>query len=96
MNPFSRKESELDEPIDKLLEELRAYDPNSPEFACAMTHLQTLTEMRANERKWTVSPEALVNGAVTLMGIGIVVLFEREGVITSKAMTIIPWKKSSN
>jgi hypothetical protein len=84
-----KRDSELDEPIDKLLEELRAYDPNSTEFAAAMEHLETLTKMRAEEHRFPVSPETMALVVGNLVGILIIVGYEQKHVVTSKAMTML-------
>lgn len=93
---FQKQESKLDEPIDKVLDELREHDPESPEFATNLTNLERLTNLKAEESKRRVSPDTMAIVAGNLLGILIVIKYEQFHVVTSKAMGMLLRTKSSS
>ena len=87
---WEAKESIYDEPIEKILEELRQQDPDSDEFRTALAHLSKLTEMKANTRwKMKISPDTLAIVLGNLIGIMIIVAYEEKHAITSKGLNFI-------
>lgn len=86
---FKKHPSKLDEPIDKLLEEMRIYDPNSEEYKAALDSLQKLMEMRSEERRPKFSYDVLLQSGTYLFGILLIVGYEQKHVVTSKALTLL-------
>jgi hypothetical protein len=75
----------LDEPIEKVLEELRVHDPNTKEFAANLTYLERLTELKAEtRRKMRISPDTLVTTGGTLLGILLIIAYEQKHAMVSK------------
>lgn len=84
-NPRNKKPNALNEPIDKVLEELRQHDPNSQEFDTNLTNLERLTKLKASTKwKMKVSPDTLVTAGATLLGILIIVGYEQKHAMVSK------------
>lgn len=82
---WEREPNVLDEPIEKVLEELRVHDPNSKEWATNLTNLERLQELKAApRRKVRVSPDTIVTSVATLLGIGIIVAYEQKHAMVSK------------
>lgn len=80
-----KKPSVYDEPIEKVLEELRQYGPDTPEYPKMMKHLNKLTKMKAEEGRQRVSSDTVLLVLGNLAGILIIVAYERMHVMTSKA-----------
>lgn len=84
---FKRKKSQLDEIIEELQSEiLNVLDPQSDEYEKAVHNLETLYQIKRDRE---VSKEAVLGAGSNLMGILAVLNFERIGVITSKAFTLV-------
>lgn len=79
------KSDAIDEPIDKVLNELKEYDPESEEFATQLSFLERLTKIKNVERRDRVSPDTIAIVAGNLLGILIIVMYEQKHVMTSKA-----------
>lgn len=87
---WEQKKSIYDEPIERVLEELREQDPTSDEFRSAIAHLNKLTELKASTRwKMKVSPDTLAIVVGNLIGIGIIVMYEERHAMTSKGMNFV-------
>lgn len=84
-----RKPSIVDEAIGKVLTEMRQYDLETDEYKVAIDNLERLMKMRTEERRNRISPDTILIVAGNLLGILIMVGYERTHVMTSKAMTFV-------
>ena len=84
-----RKPSIVDEAIGKVLTEMRQYGLDAPEYREAIEYLDRLMKMRTEERRNRISPDTILIVAGNLLGILIIVGYERGHVMTSKAMTFV-------
>jgi len=82
------KPSTLDEPIDKVLEELRQHDPESPEFATNLTNLERLMSLKKDNKR-RVSPDTIwwVGGNFALGGL--VLLVENRHIFNTKVLGLM-------
>lgn len=80
-----KKTSIYDEPIDKVLEGMRTYGVEDPEFTKLLDQLERLTRMKAEKANKPVSNDTLAIVAGNLMGILIMVAYEQKHVVTSNA-----------
>lgn len=74
----------LDEQIDAVLQEMKQAGVLSEEYTKLMVHLETLTGMKAKERRQPVSGDTLALIAGNLLGILLIVAYEQKHVMTSK------------
>jgi hypothetical protein len=86
---FKKQPSQLNEAIDKLLEEMRLYDPTTPEYQAALEGLGKLLEMRREEQRPLFSYDTLISSGATLLGIAFIVGYEQKHVVTSKALMLL-------
>ena len=89
---FSKKakeKTELDKAIDSVLEEMSALTADSEEYAKDVKQLAELYKIRAGERREQVSINTVLSVGGSLLGIGMIILFERNNVVTSKALSFI-------
>jgi hypothetical protein len=87
---WKNEPNELDEPIAKVLEELRQQDPNSKEFSTNISYLERLTNLKVEVRlKRRISPDTLMIVAGNLLGILIIVAYEQNHAMTSKGLNYI-------
>lgn len=87
---FSRNEHITNEPIEKVLEELRQHDPNSEEFANNLSYLERLTKLKNEARsKFRPSPDTIVAVAGNLLCVLAIVAYEQKHAMNSKGMSFI-------
>lgn len=91
-NPFKtdEKPSVIEPVIDKLISEMSGYDASDEDYSTMAANLKTLMEAKAVEpRKPRVSPEtwAIIGG--NLAGIVAILAFEKNGIITSRAFSLV-------
>lgn len=91
LNKFRKEVASIyDEPITKVLEELREQPVESKEYEAAMRHLETLHKLKAEKVRKPVSADTMWQVAGTLAGILAIVAYEQKHVITTKAIGFIP------
>jgi hypothetical protein len=79
----------LDIAIADLLAELKSLETESPEFATAVGHINTLYELKLKDKPDRVSRDVLATVAANLAGIVLIVGYERLNVMTSKALSLL-------
>lgn len=76
--------------IERLLLDLSRYHPTDEEYEKALTALERVSKLEADEKKRErVSPDTKWQVAGSLLGVLMIVTYERSHVITSKALTML-------
>lgn len=83
----------IDEEIERLSNQLKSINPVDDDYIVVAERLKILCEAREKKNSSDISSEAILSAAVSLIGLLVVLNFEKTGVITSKAFTLIGWKK---
>lgn len=91
---FKRRESILDEPIDKILIEMKTYSPDTKEYQAAIEHLDRLMKLKAEERKFKISWDTVAIVAGGLLQVLVIVAYEQKHVMTSKGLGFVIKAKS--
>jgi hypothetical protein len=91
---FGRKSKvvavKLDEVIERITQEMDKVGPYSPEYPKLIGHLQRIVTLRNQERgDRRISPDVVITAVANLLGIGIIVAYERMHVMTSKAVGFV-------
>lgn len=87
---WEEKPSIFDEPIEKVMDEMRTYGPGTPEFDANLSHLERLSALKEKTKSiMRVSPDTLALIAGNLIGIGIIVFVEQSRPMTSKGLNYI-------
>jgi hypothetical protein len=81
-NPF-KKNSKIDEELERLAKELELCDPCSDEYITRIDCIERLTKTKGEKR--FISPDTIVVGVFSLIQIGIILNHEKLDNITSKA-----------
>lgn len=85
---------QLDEVITNLIASLEGTSEDTSEYAKQVASLQTLMELRNADksvaRQFPVNPDVLASAAANLVGIVMILQWERVNVLTSKAITLLP------
>jgi hypothetical protein len=80
----------LDAAISDVLVEMNGLNSDSEEYAAAADQLVKLMKLKKEiTPTWRPSPDALVGAAGSILGILLILNFERAGVVTSKALTFV-------
>lgn len=90
-----RRQSKLDEPIDRVLAELDEHGPDSPDYEKLLGHLERLKKMRIEESPLPSGDTwAVVLG--NLVGILTIVAYEQKHVMVSKSLALLLRSKHTN
>ena len=86
---WDKGDSIYDEPITKVLQEMREQPVDTKEYNDAMRHFETLMKLKADERRKPVSTDAVVGVVGSLLGILTIVAYEQKHVFNSKGIGFI-------
>jgi hypothetical protein len=93
-NPKEDPPHDLDETITNLISEFAGLDAGSAEQTAAAVSLKVLMELRAADKlaakKPVMSPDMIAAIAANLLGIGLILGFEKANVITTKSLSLLP------
>ena len=86
---FNRKKkpSKLDEAIDEVFSEMSGFTSDAPEYDLMTSQLERLYAIRQQEKPRRVQPDTWAVIGSNIVGILIIVGYERTHVITSKALS---------
>lgn len=90
----TRTQKSLDSEIDRLTGILSCMSPVDPDYAKISDNLKVLCEAREKKDPGVVSNEMLIGVAANVVGLLLILNFERTGVITSKALSFL-WRGKS-
>jgi hypothetical protein len=79
----------LDEEIERLIQRLKNEDPSTKEYAIISDNLRVLCESREKKNPGLIYTDTLLSIGANLIGLILILNFERTGVITSKAMSFL-------
>ena len=91
--PFSQPESEYDKQIRRVIRELETSEPGSDQYGKLLDRLQKLQKMRAEDRPDRPSADTLAQVSANLIGMLLIIQYERVHVISTKALGFIPRTK---
>lgn len=85
------KRTELQKEYDDAVKLLKAEIPGTDAYKEQLEIVERINKMIMDQedRKKKISPDVIVNGAVSLIGIGSILCKERVGVIASKALAFV-------
>ena len=90
MKRFELKtKSVIDEPITAVLNDMNTYGPDSEEYSQLVDHLDRLIRLKQEEKRSRVSPDTMAIVAGNLLGILIIVAYEHNHVMASKATNFV-------
>jgi hypothetical protein len=86
---FKSKRSALDEQIDRINVQLATVNPGTQDYDEMFGRLERAIRLKKEERSNRVSPDTIVMVAGNLLGIGIIVGYERFQVMGSRALGLL-------
>lgn len=91
LKKFTRKDkrTNLEKEIDSVLEKMSGYQPDSSEYKIMSENLERLYKAKINERIRNVSPDTMAIIIGNLLGIVLILGYEKANVITSKALGFV-------
>jgi len=84
----------MDKEIERLVEKLSNMSPVSEDYEPISARIKTLCEARSMKNDRAISAEVIVGAAVNILGMLIIMNFEKTNVITTKAFGML-WNKKS-
>lgn len=82
-----RKRDEIDEEIDSILECMRKLNPTEEKYSVLLERLIKLKGLKAEKQK--IKPDTVLLVAGNIVGLLLILNFERLNIITSKALSFI-------
>ena len=79
----------IDESIKHLVDQMELEAPDSDEYRKIAENVKILQEAKAQDKPF-ISGDTILNGLATVGGIVLILNFEKLGVVTSKAITLLP------
>jgi len=83
------KRTNLEKEIDAVLECMSEEGPSSVKYAAMARNLETLYEAKKNEKDHKISPDTMAVIVGNLLGIVLILTYEKANVITSKALGFV-------
>lgn len=84
-----KEKTGLEQAIDDILFEMKGKDADSDEFAAMVARLDTLYKLKEIDKPKRVSADTLATITGNLVGIALIVGYERSNVMTSKALSFL-------
>lgn len=85
----SDKPASLQDLIDLVQTQMLVEGADSDQFQVMREQLESLYEMKKSDKSSRVSPDALLAVAGNLLGIGLILQYERLHIVTSKALGFV-------
>ena len=83
------KRSNLEKEIDNVLGHMSELDPDSKEYSAMASNLERLFSAKSKEKDRKISPDTLAVIAGNLLGIGLILTYEKVNVIATKALGFV-------
>ena len=85
----TRNQKLTDEVISELLEEMKSLNGDDEAYSTMAKNLEILRRSQSFEARSTVSGDAILMVSANIVGILLILYFEKENVITSKAFSFV-------
>lgn len=90
MNRKAEPKSKVDDAIDQVLSEMAGYDADTEPYARLVDQLDKLYKIKSSEKDQDrVSKDTLVAVGANLLGIALILGYERAHVVASKALSFV-------
>lgn len=89
INKAPMEKSLLDEAIDDIFREMSVMNADSKEYARMVKQLEKLYKLREGKKTENMSKDTMAIVIGNLLGIGMIVGYERMNVVTSKALNLL-------
>ena len=88
---FTKKDKRtlLEKEIESVLCNMSTYPPDSEEYGIMSENLERLYKAKSNEKERRVSPDTIAIIAGNLLGIALILGYEKANIITTKAFSHI-------
>ena len=79
----------LNDEIERVLHELQKHDIRGNEYSKTINYLEKLYRVRGESSPRPIDPNIVVSAVTSILGIVMILSYERLGIITSKAMSLV-------
>jgi len=84
-----KEQSKLDQLIDCMENELLKVQEGTEQYENLLASYERLVKMKSEKRRWKVSPDTVAQIAGSILGIVLILGFERANILTSKALSFV-------
>lgn len=92
MNLFTRpnsNEANLQDEINSILETMASEEPNTPKYTMEAENLEKVCQAKSYEHNSKVDVNTVISVAGSLVGIILILNYEKLGIVTSKALSFV-------
>lgn len=96
-NKTEQTPDSLQEAINNLYSELAGHDANTEEYDSITDQIVKLMELQnklQTSKSWKPSPDAMIGAASSILGIVLILNYEKLGIVTTKAINFVRQTKS--
>jgi hypothetical protein len=86
---YREGKSQLEVSLEVAHVSLQHLDPNSDEYGVVLDRIARLEKMRDAKRRPSISPDTIVMAATNLLGILLILNYERTEIVTTKALGFV-------
>lgn len=83
------KQTNLEKEIDSVINKMSEYKPNTDEYTAITDNLEKLYKAKSYERDRNISPDTIAIIAGNLLGILLILGYEKANIITTKALGFV-------
>ena len=87
--PKKVEDVRLEDAIIRILDDMEKVDPSTDEYATLLTQVERFYNLRTTQISKAVSPDVMATVLANLMGILVIVAYERTHVFASKAQNFV-------
>jgi len=86
---FKKEPTKLDDAMNDVYSEMKGFTADTDEYGIMVDQLIKLHSMRAMDKTRRIHPDTLATISANLVGIALVLHYERLHVVTSKALNLV-------
>jgi len=83
------KRTNLEKEIDSIIIDMSNYEVHSKEYSVIVENLEKLYKVKTNESSHRISPDTIAIIAGNLLGIALIMGYEKANIITTKALGFV-------
>lgn len=84
-----KEQRPIDKEVDRVLSVMKGMDPKDEDYATVVQNLKVLCEARSKKAAFPIEPEAILNAAASILGIVLILQYERLHVVTTRAINFV-------
>ena len=89
MQVLNQKKNVLDEEVERVVSVMKEVDPSNESYGVMAANLVKLSQARSENARREIDPNVVIGAVTNIVGILIILKYEKFDVLTSKAFNLI-------